>query len=220
MNGDPPTYSAARLIAVLVVLSAFILLIVIYILPPLATNVRASVRADELNTARALAATIRAPTPSTTPLPITLLPTELIPIASGGIGLERSRWEATYGVPDPRSGHFIVYGTGTYIVEFQDERVAYIERIWDENQPVSLADARLVATLLLPFDNELLESSEQSSEPVSEIYTSGFLRDILRANRPQDNMTGNIRVAYIQHDGAVSAVTLTVEGYTPQRPSK
>ncbi len=203
---------ARLLLALLFGLTAVILLLVIYALPPLAANARATIRTQDLATARAIAATARAPLPTPTPgLRATAVPTPTIPLRSGGIGLPRDRWEIIHGSPDPRSGRFVVYGNGTFIVDYEAGRLWFLEKVWRNGETVKLADARLNAAVLMPLDSVLAKTSEQTATRLTEHYTSADMLKVLTAERSSGKAPDTIIVTYHLRDGIVTAITLAVE---------
>jgi endonuclease YncB( thermonuclease family) len=123
-------------------------------------------------------------TPPPTPLPTdtlvpTLPPTAMssptpVPYASGGLGLSRSEWERVHGA-GTAADFGVEYEQGRYIVQFQDDRVWYIERQW--SSPVLLEDAQAQGVQLIPHDSQLVQSysPENLPELVVDLYQSDSL---------------------------------------------
>ena len=119
--------------------------------------------------------------------------------ASGGLGLARAAWEAQHGAGTDAGGS-VEYEEKTYVVGFQGENVASLERIF--NPAVSLDEARGQAKALLPADSQLAQTSESSDGGTVEVYQSAALAARLPATG------GDCTATYRQSGGGVMSVVL------------
>lgn len=198
---EPRQPGAATLLIILLALTIVILLLVGYIFPAWASGVRATVREENLATARALAATARAATPTPT-----LNPTETaisvplrLNVRSGGLGLFPEQWRRLNDIGGAEVGSFTIYAAGVYIIELRGGRLWYLERNWDADDAPSLTEARRIAYALLPFDSAAQPPAERPSRTeLIERYTSDQLRGALLADNWGSMIEGRLTVRYIQ----------------------
>ncbi|HMO58635.1 MAG TPA: hypothetical protein PKC19_14840 [Roseiflexaceae bacterium] len=210
----PEKRPVTPLLAAIAASLALCILIGVFLVPPLAANIREQVRVESLATAQSLAATARAPTPTPIGAPTSTPLPRGFQLRSGGIGLDQPRWEDVYGEPRDRSGAFQVYGNGRYVVEFLRGRIRYVEREWDAPDLLSLERARTAAALLLPYD--FIESGAEriGNNMIVERFRSEELRVLLLAEGWVGD-TGLIIAPYPLAGDQVSRIILRVDATPP-----
>jgi hypothetical protein len=218
---DEPPWRAdgqpvARLLAAIAVGIGFIILIAVFVFPPIAANIRERIRVEELATAQSLAATARAPSPVPTGAPTSTPLPPGFQLNSGGIGLDQARWEELHGESGERSGTFLIYSDGRYVVEFLRGRIRYLERAWDPGAFASLDEARLAAAVLLPFDFEEAGAERIGDDTIVERFQSAQLRALLLAEGWATPDAGMITVTYSLSGQLVTRATLQIS--LPQPP--
>ncbi len=207
--------SAVRWAAVIAVCLALAILSLVLVFPGVAGGVREQLYRESLATAQSLAATARAP--SATPLGAQPSATPLAPGArldSGGLGLDRATWDTIYGTVEHRSGTFLVYGGGRFVIELVRERVRLIERAWDGAARPSPDSARLAVEVLLPADHQLAAVEPHADATLHLSYRSASLAAVLQA----EGWTGaldTIIVVLELADGAVSRATASLAAMPP-----
>lgn len=215
-EAEPQQPGAAGLLIVLLILTIVVLLLAGYLFPDWAAGVRATVREENLATARALAATARAATPTPTlSATETAIPVPLrLNVRSGGLGLFPEQWQRLNDIGGADVGSFTVYSAGVYIAEFRGGRLWYLERNWDVDTAPSLTDARRIAYALLPFDSTARPPTERpSATELIERYTSDQLRGALLADNWGSAIAGRLTVCYIQDSetSLVLRIALVIE---------
>jgi hypothetical protein len=207
--------SPLRWAAVVVACLALAILALVLVFPRVADGVRDRLHRESLATAQSLAATARAPT--ATPFGARPTATPLAPgarLESGGLGLDQTTWDAIYGAAEHRSGTFLVYGGGRFVIELARERVRLVERAWDGAARPSPDSARLAVEVLLPVDHQLAAAEPASDTAIHLQYRSATLADVLRA----DGWSGardTIIVVLELADGGVARATATLAATPP-----
>ncbi|MBU6333053.1 MAG: hypothetical protein KGS47_01520 [Chloroflexi bacterium] len=207
--------SPVRWAAVVIACLALAILSLVLVFPGIASGVREQLYRESLATAQSLAATARAP--SATPFGAQPSATPLAPGArldSGGLGLDHATWDTIYGAVEHRSGTFLVYGDGRFVIELARERVRLVERAWDGAARPSPDSARLAVEALLPADYRLAAVEPHADATLHLSYRSASLAAVLQAEGWAGALDTVIVVLELA-DGAVSRATTSLAATPP-----
>jgi len=129
---------------------------------------------------------------------------------SGGIGLTRATWETLHGPgrDDGRGG--VAYEQGTYTVQFLDDRVQHVERVWGEASALSIEEARAEARRLGPADARVAQPVSSRGGAARELFASDALKARFGAGAWAGAEAGQFVVLYRQNAGLGSVTSIVV----------
>ncbi len=189
---------------------------------PTVTPVPTSIRtAESTSTSTPTEVPTEEPSPTLEPTIATTPGLEVDPspsraVYTGGLGIPRAEWEATYGRPEEEVGGFLTYGGGDYLARFIRGSLQNLDRRWETGEQVTLPVARRTLRRFLPADAVLVRRSRLDDGRLLEVYRSPSIVDQFpgstESNHPWVNTSpGTILGVYRMGEGErVESVVLSV----------
>lgn len=131
-------------------------------------------------------------------------------LESSGIGLDRVIWEKTQGASVETDAGYS-YKDGAFLVEFEDDAIWYLKRMWGDKDALPIEEARDFATRFIPDDSDLVEFGELEGTTVIDWYHSEWLKEqfVSSENIWADSAPGDFTITYTVEDGRAVSFVIT-----------
>lgn len=157
--------------------------------------------------------------PTSTTAPTNPPPPTAVPVSTSapttetvrGLGQDRASWEQDHTLTS-QLGIFYDYDDLTYSVIFLNDRIGHLEYQVEQEQAMSLADARSLSSQFIPSDSVFEETYSPPGLPelIVDLYSSQMLTDIFEDDAFVGGETGQFIVIYNMFENKTSRIVMAL----------
>lgn len=151
--------------------------------------------------------------PTNTPPPTAVPASTSAPIAEAirGLGQDRASWEQDHTLTS-QLGIFYDYEDLTYSIIFLNDRIGHLEYQVEQEQAMSLNDARNLASQFIPSDSVFEETYSPPGLPelIVDLYSSQTLADIFEDGAFVGGEVGQFIVIYNMFENETSRIVMAL----------
>lgn len=131
-------------------------------------------------------------------------------LESSGIGLDRTFWEETQGTPELTDAGYS-YKDGAFLVEFKEDAIWYLKRVWGDKDALPIDEARDFAIRFIPDDSDLVEAGELDGTMLIDWYHSEWLKKQFVSSEDiwGNSAPGDFTITYTVEDGRAVSFVIT-----------
>ena len=130
-------------------------------------------------------------------------------LGSEALGVSREEWEQSHGDSERvDAGDFHHYENGEFIVRFTNSKVSSVEKVWSDDDAVSLEEAKEEAEGLIPEDAKFERSFTGKGGQRVDIYSSELLKQQFLNEKMTGGKPGNFIVIYKGKGDSISSILL------------